>query len=191
MEVHCGLSAQDTGASLSYSGASGMTCSDSNLSAALSMTAWDMRKLTDFQKGGFPLDGSRKLLDYTAASLSAGKIGMRSHVGQGFSVKITANKTIAAVTVACTAGTGTISAQAGTETKSYALRRITVIPVNSTAVTLTVSNTGDGRIEIASIVPGISMEWDNSRIISCTVHIRSDIRLDNTLLPTADNALYA
>lgn len=191
MEVHCGLSAQDTGASLSYSGASGMTCSDSNLSAALSMTAWDMRKLTDFQKGGFPLDGSRKLLDSTAASLSAGKIGMRSHVGRGFSVKITANKTIAAVTVACTAGTGTISAQAGTETKSYVLRRITVIPVNSTAVTLTVSNTGNGRIEIASIVPGISMEWDNSSIISCNVNLRSDLSMDNPSWQISDIEISA
>lgn len=192
MEVHCGLSAEDPGASLTISNITGQKVGDSSPGTALKATKWDMRKLTDFKEGGFPLTGEAQLLDTSiAASEADGKLGMRSHVGEGMTFYITANKTIAAVTMACTAGDGTVTAKVGETTKTYTLQRITVVPVNSTSVSLTIANTGEGRVEIASIVPGISMEWDSSSLVSCIISLRSDLSIQSPSWQVSDIEISA
>ena len=68
MEVHCGLTARYTKADLSITAQSGqIAAADSNLSESIDADQWTMRKLTDFQGDGFPLDGSCVLLDTATA----------------------------------------------------------------------------------------------------------------------------
>lgn len=101
MEVHCGLTARYTKADLSITAQSGqIAAADSNLSESIDADQWTMRKLTDFQGDGFPLDGSCVLLDTaTAGSLANGKVGIRSDIGGTLQITVTSTQTIPAVTL--------------------------------------------------------------------------------------------
>lgn len=176
MDVRCGLTYR-TATALTYVLSGDVKLQDSNLSTSLGQADWDMRHLADFKGAGFPLDGSCELYDGGAtASLANGKVGIRSNIGGTITVKVTAATTIAALTVAVTSGTGTITAN-GT---AYEARRITVIPVNARTITLTVAsdNTAD-RIEIASIIPGVVLQFDNDNLISVDLDLRSDLSIIN------------
>lgn len=175
MEVYCGLSARST-ADLTFS-IQGEKLKDTNYNVALDTESWDMRHLTDFAGEGFPLDGSCELLDTSIeGSLDDGKLGIRTPIGGSVTAQVTANKTIVAVTVAVTSGTGTITANG----VSYQARRITVIPVNSTTITLTITSSDEeDRLEIGSITPGITMEFSNDNIVSVQLDLRSDLSIIN------------
>lgn len=174
-EVHCGLSGRDTKVDLTFSGIIG-AITDSNASEALDNEHWDMRTLTDLSGGGFPLDGSCSLYDPSlTGSLENGKLGLRSELGKAITVTVNAKTDIAALTIAVTSdAAGTITAN-GTD---YAAGRIVVIPVNGKSITLTAKSLDAGsRIEIASITPGITLEFNNENLVSCTLALRSDLSI--------------
>jgi hypothetical protein len=174
-EVHCGLSGRDTKVDLTFSEITG-ALTDSNVSEALDNEHWDMRNLTDLSGGGFPLDRSCSLYDSSlTGSLENGKLGLRSELGKTVTVTVKAKTDIAALTIAVTSdAAGTITAN-GTD---YAAGRIVVIPVNGTSITLTAKSLDEtSRIEIASITPGITLEFNNENLVSCTLALRSDLSI--------------
>lgn len=174
-EVHCGLSGRDTKVDLTFSGITG-AITDSNASEALDNEHWDMRTLTDLSGGGFPLDGSCSLYDPTlTGSLENGKLGLRSELGKTLTVTVNAKTDIAALTIAVTSdAAGTITANG----IDYAAGRIVVIPVNGKSITLSAKSLDAGsRIEIASITPGITLEFNNENLVSCTLALRSDLSI--------------
>ena len=174
-EVHCGFSGRNEKIDLSFSDISGAV-TDANVSEALDNEHWDMRALTDLSGSGFPLDGSCSLFDSTIpGSLENGKLGLRSKIGETVTITVTSKTDIAALTLAVTSNApGTITAN-GTD---YAARRIVVIPVNGKTITLTAkSDDPESRIEIASITPGITLEFSNKNLISCTLALRSDLSI--------------
>lgn len=190
MEVHCGLTARYTKADLSITAQSGqIAAADSNLSESIDADQWTMRKLTDFQGDGFPLDGSCVLLDTaTAGSLANGKVGIRSDIGGTLQITVTSTQTIPAVTLAVTSGTGTVTANG----VSYQLDRIVVIPVNGKSVTLTITSTdATRRLEIASITPGISMSFSNANLTYCAVNLRADLSMAQPSFPISDIEIRA
>lgn len=176
MEVHCGLTYRTTD-TLTYTISGNVKLKDTNISTSLANSEWDMRQLADFSGDGFPLDGSCELYDgEDTASLAAGKLGIRSDIGDTFTVAVTASGTIAALTIAVTSGSGTITANG----VSYEARRITVVPVNALSITLTVtSDDADDRIEIASIIPGVVLDFTNDDLISVNLDLRSDLSIVN------------
>lgn len=175
MDIHCGLTYRTT-ATLSYTISGNVKIQDTNTSASLINSEWDMRHLADFSGAGFPLDGSCELYQAQAGSLANGKIGIRSNIGGTFTVRVSASTNIAALTVAVTSGSGTITANGTT----YEARRITVIPVNATTITLTVaSDDSENRIEIASIIAGVVLEFNNDNLISVNLDLRSDLSIVN------------
>jgi hypothetical protein len=174
-EVHCGLSGRDTKVDLTFSGITGAV-TDTNVSEALDNEHWDMRNLTDLSGGGFPLDGSCSLYDPSlTGSLENGKLGLRSRLGETVTVTVNAKTDIAALTIAVTSdAAGTITAN-GTD---YAAGRIVVIPVNDKSITLSAKSLDEAsRIEIASITPGITLEFNNENLVSCTLALRSDLSI--------------
>ena len=174
MEVYCGLTYRTTN-TLTYSISGAVKLDDNNIATSLYNSEWDMRHLADFSGAGFPLDGSCELYDGDGtASLGNGKLGIRSDIGGTFTVTVTALSTIAALTIAVTSGTGTITANG----VPYDARRITVVPVNNTSITLTVaSDDPDDRIEIASIIAGVVLSFTNDDIISVNLDLRSDLSI--------------
>lgn len=188
-EVHAGLSGRSTGVDLTFTSAWG-AATDTNISAALDNEHWDMRKVTDLAGDGFPLDGERTLHDPSlAGSLANGKIGARTAVGGEMQITVSSRTDIAAVTIAITSDTeGEIIANG----KTYAARRIVVIPVNGKSILLTArSLEADKRIEIASITPGITIELSNESLISCTLALRSDLSIINPSWQVSDIEISA
>ena len=138
-----------------------------------------MRHLTDLQGDGFPLDGSCEY--YQASDGSAeGKFGMRSHVGSGFRIYVSADKEVAAITMAFVGDSdGTITAlKDNGESTTYDIRRIVVIPLNVTGVELTIDNAStEHRVEIASITPGISLSFTADALTKVELDLKSDLSI--------------
>lgn len=177
MQIRISLSARDTKASLSYS-VTNATVKDSNLSTSLKKELWNMKKLADFSGEGFILNGTREFYDSSAttASEESGKLGIRTSTGSGCTVTVTADRTISAVTIAVTKGSGTISCN----NETYDINRIVIIPVNGTSAKLVFNNSDqDNRIEIASIVPGMYFNFKNKDLISVTAALRGNTSLSD------------
>lgn len=191
MEVYCGLTSR-TSEDLTFKTSGSFAMIDTNLSTALDNENWNMRKLADLHGDGFLLDGSCETYTEVTSSNDNGKIGIRSNVGDGFSVTITSTTILEAITIAFVENSiGTITVGETT----YTVQRATVIPVNAKTITLVIAN-GDAnsRIEIASITPGISLAFDNNNLISCDLNLRSDLSIDNPSWQISDieiNAYYA
>lgn len=175
MEVYAGLDARQNVA-LSYSITGEVKSTDSNYAESLITPTWNMRTLADFQGEGFILDGSAELYDDTVASEEDGKQGIRGDIGGEYEVEVTAQSSITAVTIAVTSGTGTITANGVT----YEARRIVVVPVNATSITLTVaSDDAESRVEIASITAGISIDFTRENLVSVSLDLRADLSIIN------------
>lgn len=175
MEVYAGIAGRaDTALTFTVTGNG---TSDSNLTDSLQAETWPMRTLADFQGDGFALDGTHELLDTSVpGSLEAGKIGFRTDIGGTITINVSAAEEIATLTVSVTSGTGTITANG----VDYEIRRLVVIPVNDTSITLTVSSDDpERRIEIAAIMAGIVIEFDRSNLISVQTDLRSDLKIIN------------
>lgn len=188
MEVYCGMTARDT-ADLSFSSISGAEAIDSNISTSLDTETWNMKALTDLAGDGWPLDGSCEWYDSTAAaSEDAGKVGIRSSLGEDIEVTVSASREITAITVEVSSGSGTITANGSI----YTIRRIVVIPVNSNSISLVIhSSDSNARIELASITPGIVLEWDNEDLIVCRLALRSDLSMDDPTWQISDIEIQA
>lgn len=175
MEVYAGITGQ-TNTDLSFS-ITGNGIVDSNINDSFEADSWAMRKFADFQGDGFSLDGTRELVDTSIpGSLENGKIGFRTDIGGTATIVVSALSEIATLTIKVTSGTGTITANG----VAYDIRNVLVIPVNALSVTLTVSsNDAERRVEIASIMAGIVVEFDNTNLISCQLDLRSNLSIVN------------
>jgi hypothetical protein len=183
MKISVGLSAVDSGATVTAA-ASGYQVADTNISAALASNTWPPRTLADFAGDGVALDGSEVCYDTTAASLSAGKIGILSAVGGSFTVSITASRPVDAVTIS-TSGTGTITNMADT-TQTYTARDYIVIPVGGTSLTLKFTASASERIALYKVLPGIVMSFSNDNLISVTLGLRSCTSITNATWETSE-----
>jgi len=174
LEIHCGITARSD-IDLTVTASGDIAASDSNAGAAIDTEQWAMRGLADFQGEGFPLDGSRELLDTSVAgSLADGKVGLRSDIGGTMTASVTGDQEIVALTVEVASGSGTITANG----VSYDAKQLVIIPVGAQSVTLTIeSDDPERRIEIASITPGIDLEFTNEDIISVELDLRSDLSI--------------
>lgn len=183
MEVYVGLSAVDSAATVSAT-STGYKIADTNLSTSISNNTWSARPLADFAGDGFALDGSHVCYDSTAASLTYGKIGIRSAIGGSFTVSLTASRPIDAVTVFID-GSGTI-ANVNDSSETYTARECVVVPVSGTAKTLTFTADTDSRIVLLKALPGIVMNFDNSNLISVTLGLRSCTSISNATWETSE-----
>lgn len=178
MEVHAAINYNlaEADVNLAYTITGDVKAMDTDTSGTLQKDAWPMRELADFADGGFILDGRAELLDTSVTpSESTGKIGIRTTVGGTCTIKAFRSDTeFPAVTVVVTSGTGTITANS----VSYDVSSFVVIPVNSTSVTMTVKADAGTRIEIAGVMPGVQMTFDNSNLISVVASLRSDTSIE-------------
>lgn len=170
LEVHCGLMAV-LGATVSYTITGDVALEDTNASETIQQQTWNVRRLADFAYG-IPMDGSVSLLNGTTGSENVGKIGIRSDVGPGtITISGTASREIPAVTMVFTRGTGTIECG----TFSSPIRPSVVIPVNDDSFTITIENTGEGRVEISDVIPGVAINFTNEDLISVALDLRSNL----------------
>lgn len=178
MEVHCGLSARDT-TDLTFSVAGDVAAKDGNISVTIDHELWDMKALTDLAGEGFPANGSCEWYQPDqAGSEESGKVGIRTTIGGTITLDVTAEKVITAITMAFTgASSGTVTANGN----SYPIKRIVVVPVNNKkAITLTVKADADVRVCLASVTPGITLEFNNENLLYCQAVLRSDLSIQNS-----------
>ena len=181
-EVHCGLSARST-ADLSFSVSDNLTLKDINISETLDNEHWPMKKITDLQNEGFSLDGSCTFLNEELTGDKNGKLGLRTEVGGSVNVEVTSTKKIIAVTIAITSGSGIITAN----DKDYPIKRIVVIPVNGMSINLEIkSYDATSRVEVASITPGIVMEFDDRNLTRVEIALRTDLSLIDSNFPLCE-----
>lgn len=135
----------------------------------------DLRPLTDLQGEGFPLDGSCQWYDGTVqASSVTGKVGIRSHVGQSFTLSVSSSGEINALTLRAF-GQGTVTV--GAET--YSVSEFMVIPVGTNRTSLTFTPSEGARIEVEDIQSGIVLTFNDDNLISCNLDLASDLSLLN------------
>ena len=169
MEVYCGLMAV-LGATVTYTVTGDVAVEDTNVSDSLNEQTWSMRNIADFAYG-IPLDGSTELLDGTIGSAS-GKLGIRSDIGSStIVISGTASREIPAVTISFRRGEGIITC--GTFTSP--IRPTVVVPINDDSFTISITNTGEGRVEVSDIIPGVAINWSNEDIISVDLDLRSNL----------------
>lgn len=158
-----------------------VTTSTANISDTTSIQSAeiDLAGLADLQGFGFPLDGSRRPYDPSeTASLDGGKVGIRSNIGSAMTIDVSASAVINALTLRVF-GEGTISADGVT----YDIREFVVIPVNARNITLTATPEADSRIVIEDMIPGITLDFDNSNLIQCVLDLESDLSLTEASFP--------
>lgn len=185
MQISCGIAARPN-INLTFADLSGFVVADTNPSASLDAEEWPVIEITDLQGDGFPLDGSCSF--YVAGEGSeTGKLGARTHIGGTGSLTVSSTQEIPALTI-YTKGEGTLTA-GGVE---YELRGVNVIPVNSTSISLTFESTDDERrVGVESIIPGISLAWDNDTLISVELDLRSDLSIDNSQWAVSEIEIHA
>ena len=174
MIISCGIAAESS-INITCSDFSGFFLMDTAPSAALKSDEWPVRRITDLQGDGFPVDGSCEFYTVKTASEDNGKIGVKTHIGGTGSFSVSATSVIPALTI-YTEGDGTLTAN-GIE---YELRGVNVVPVNSTSITLTFASSDvTRRVEILSVIPGINLSWDNDTLVSVQLNLRSDLSIEN------------
>lgn len=187
-EVHCGMSSRDPDVNINMQNSSGYATRDPNISASID-SDWYMREVADLQGDGFPMWANTEWFSAGTASEDAGKLGYRSHIGGTMTFTIVTSDTVEAVTLEVIRGTGTAEANGVT----YELVPRTVIPLQfARAVTVTVtSDDPTGRVEIASITPGVTLEFDNSSLISCVLDLQSDLSREGPSWPESSIDIQA
>lgn len=174
MAITCGIAARPN-INLSFSDVTGFPIGDTNPSAALDSEEWPIREIADLQGDGFPLDGTCTFYEAEEGS-EEGKTGLKTDIGGTGSLTVSAASEIPALTI-YTRGTGTITANG----VDYEARGVNVIPVNATSISLTFTSADDDyRMEVESIIPGISLSWDNESLVSVELDLRSDLSIDSS-----------
>lgn len=181
MDVLITMELPDEGVTLTYSGYS---TTAKVADGELGETSWPMRQIADLQGEGFPLDGSHVLYNpSTPASTEYGKIGVRSNTGEAVTITVTANRSVASLTIFAT---GAASVEYNGQTAAIVGGSV-VIPVGATSVTLTfnpVSQTE--RIEVSDIVAGTTFRITNESLIKAVVSLRSDLSPFGQTLPESE-----
>lgn len=175
-EVHCGFSSRPADIDAYYISSNGAKALDGNIGTSMERD-WPMRKVTDLQGEGFPLDGSVEWFSVGTASEERGKLGLRTHTGGTMTLTIGLSRQAEAITLEITSGSGTVTANGVT----YELQPRTVIPMrNSTQVTMVIaSDDPTARVEIAGITAGVTLEFDNSNLVSCQLDLQSDLSIES------------
>ena len=187
-EVHCGMTSRDPNVNVNMQNSSGYAARDPNISDSID-SDWYMKEVADLQGEGFPLWANTEWFSLETASEDAGKLGYRSHIGGSMTFTIVTSDAVEAVTLEVTRGTGTAESNGVT----YELVPRTVIPMQfARAVTVTVtSDDPAGRVEIASITPGVTLEFDNSSLISCILDLQSDLSREAPTWPESSIDIQA
>lgn len=180
MEVYVRMDLSDKSITMTYSGYSSAKIADGKLD----QTDWKMRKLTDLQGDGYPLDSSCALYNpNTTASASSGKIGVRGNIGQPVSVTITGSSVMDSATIIVT-GASSVSHDGGT---SAIIGSSVIVSIEDSSATLTFSpKSADRRVEISDIVPGVMFNVTNENMISCTLSLRADLSIVDPTLPESE-----
>lgn len=180
MEVYVRMDLSDKSITMTYSGYSSAKIADGKLD----QTDWKMRKLTDLQGDGYPLDSSCTLYNpATAASSYNGKIGVRGNIGQPVSVTITGSAVMDSATIIVT-GASSVSHDGGT---SAIIGSSVIVSIEDSSATLTFSpKSADRRVEISDIIPGIMFNVTNENMISCTLSLRADLSIVDPTLPESE-----
>lgn len=180
MEVYVRMDLSDKSITMTYSGYSSAKIADGKLD----QTDWKMRKLTDLQGDGYPLDSSCVLYNpNTTASASNGKIGVRGDIGQPVSVTITGSDVMDSVSISVT-GASAVTHDGSTSTISGGT---SIISVEATTTTLTFTpKSADRRVEISDILPGVVFNVTNETMISCTLSLRADLSIVDPTLPESE-----
>lgn len=172
-EVYCTfMSREDNNLGYSEPSITGIKAQDTNFTGMLQDTSITMRELADLANGGFRADGTAEFDDGTrVGSQATGKMGIRTNVGGSVQLVITGTSVINSLTITTSEGEGTLTAN-GTQ---YAIRRINVVPVNATSITLLFAADEDSRVSISSITAGLTLEFDNENLVHCTLALRSNL----------------
>lgn len=150
---------------------------------------YPMRLIADLKVNGFPLDGSRVLLDTSVPETAEnGKLGIRSWIGTNTGVSLTASRSVTNLTVGVTG-----CSMVGYNSGYYNVYSNTVvIPFNATSGTLMFYNdTTNDRVEIEYITPGVKLTYSNADLISCEVNLRSDLSPIDPSLPESEIEIRA
>lgn len=135
----------------------------------------NLRPLTDLQGDGFILDGSCQWYDSSVQTTDiTGKVGVRGHVGQSFTMTVSSSSTINALTMRVI-GQGTVTANSET----YTVSEFMVIPVGGRRIEMTFTPSGDGRLEVDDVRSGIVLSFNDDNLISCSLDLASDTSLIN------------
>lgn len=180
MEVYVRMDLSDKSITMTYSGYSSAKIADGKLD----QTDWKMRKLTDLQGDGYPLDESCVLYNpNTTSSARNGKIGIRGNIGEPVSVTITGSDVMDSVSISVT-GASAVTHDGGTSTISGGT---SIISVEATTTTLTFTpKSADRRVEISDILPGVVFNVTNETMISCTLSLRADLSIIDPTLPESE-----
>ena len=136
----------------------------------------DLRPLTDLKSDGFILDGSCRWYDSSeSTTVTSGKVGIRGHVGQAFTVTASSSSEINAITMRVV-GSGTVTANGDTFSASEFL----VIPVGGRSITMTFTpSSAVDRLEVDDIQSGIVLTFNDDNLISCNLDLASDLSIIN------------
>lgn len=180
MEVYVRMDLSDKSITMTYSGYSSAKIADGKLD----QTDWKMRRITDLQGDGYPLDSSCTLYNpNTTASASNGKIGVRGNIGEPVSVTITGSSVMDSVTIMVT-GASSVSHDGGTSTISGST---VIVSIEASTTTLTFTpKSADRRVEISDIIPGVMFNVTNENMISCTLSLRADLSIVDPTLPESE-----
>lgn len=180
MEVYVRMDLSDKSITMTYSGYSSAKIADGKLD----QTNWKMRKITDLQGDGYPLDSSCVLYNpNTTASASNGKIGIRGNIGENVSVTITGSAVMDSATIMVT-GASSVSHDGGTSTISGST---VIVSIEASTTTLTFTpKSADRRVEISDIIPGVMFAVTNENMISCTLSLRADLSIVDPTLPESE-----
>lgn len=163
LEVHVGINAEqdvalDVRAAQYHIGDKG-TLFSSSISAV---------PTTEFSGEGFQLDADTEWYEFPFTGTDY-KFGI--FIRNTGSITVHSAQAITALSIYCTQGEGTITYNG----IDYDAAPCTIIPVTGTTFALTFTSTGDQNLQIATIVPGVVIEWTNESIISCNLALRSDL----------------
>ena len=175
MDITVSIGAKTPQITLTDTITSGSGYTDSNFDSAIDTDSIPMLRLADLAGSGFSLIDGCVPYDASRAADETGKVGIRTGVGAAMTVHVTSTVEFAAVTIHITSGSGKVTASG----KAYTLYERTVIPVNAKTVDLVFTPDSGVRLEICSIVSGMSVQFTNDDIISCTVGLRSDLSMVN------------
>lgn len=162
---------------------------DTNLDEMIDTDSVNMMSLYDLAGGGFRVGEPHEFYSSSHQGGDSGKYGLRTAEGGSLSLKVSATKEFASVTVNISAGSGTVTAGG----KTYTAMGKNIIPVNAKSITLEFKANSGTRMEISSILPGAQLIITPENLVSCTVTLRSDLSIVNSSWEVSEievNAYY-
>lgn len=178
MEVYCGISAEDTTATITISGINDggdVALMDSNAATSLKNSSWSAVPVADLAGGGFMLDADAEFPTSShVASDTVGKYGVQSYEGGNLAIKV--NASIASVSLNVQ-GSGTVTVDGNTYTLQEQL--VVVVPANTTKTFSFTNSDASGRIIVSTVVTGIVMNFTNSNLISVVLDLAGDLSLQD------------